>query len=366
MTCRGRHSDPLTAPASRSGVKVADKKQDTKQNQRRTDGGEAVVRESVEAVGTLAQQGADAFEQGAETVRRGTHTLADAQREFIQGAAQRFEDAGRKILGAWQQSADNLFALTAIPSPDRGFQELQHGAVGLVEGMIRSNLQAMQDLFRLADPTAVVDVQRRWAVEYLDALSQGSALAVRATRRAAEETLRPLEASIEQRRQARDGERQAGQPGGFRRDGKVGDVMSTGVRTVGPDEMVQQAARLMREQGIGALPVGEGDKLVGMLTDRDVAVRLVAEGRDPARTKVREVMTAGVSCVFEDDDLGRAAENMAEQQVRRLPVINRDKHLVGVLSLGDLALNGNQQWLAGRTLADIAQETGQHTQVAAE
>ncbi len=235
-------------------------------------------------------------------------------------------------------------------------------------GVIQSNLRAVHELFRLCDPSVIWDVQRRWAAEYLDVLMQGSVLAVRATQRAAEETLRPLEASIEQRRQALESERQAGQPGAYalRRDGKVGDVMSTQVRSVGPDEMVQQAARLMREQGVGALPVGEGDRVVGMLTDRDVAVRLVAEGRDPARTKVRDVMTAGVSCVFEDDDLGRAADNMAEQQVRRLPVVNRDKRLVGVLSLADLALNGHQQWLAGRALADIAHETGHHSPAAAE
>ncbi len=112
--------------------------------------------------------------------------------------------------------------------------------------------------------------------------------------------------------------------------------MHRDVRIASPEDTVQQAARLMREEDTGVLPVGEGDRLVGMVTDRDVAVRLAAEGRDPARTKVREVMTPEVRYVFEDEDLGHVADNMAEQQIRRLPVMNRNKRLVGVVSLIDL------------------------------
>ena len=146
-----------------------------------------------------------------------------------------------------------------------------------------------------------------------------------------------------------------------RAPGRVAEVMTREVRVANPDDSVQQIAQIMREADTGALPVGEGDRLVvGMVTDRDVAVGLVAEGRDPARTKVREVMSKEVRYVFEDEDLEHVAENMAEQQVRRLPVMNRQKRLVGIVSLGDIA-KGRQSPLAGRALSGITRQGGQHT-----
>ncbi|MBX6744684.1 MAG: CBS domain-containing protein [Acetobacteraceae bacterium] len=138
--------------------------------------------------------------------------------------------------------------------------------------------------------------------------------------------------------------------------------MSTNVRVATPEDSVQQAAKLMSEADTGVLPVREGDRLVGMVTDRDVAVRLVAEGKDPARTKVREVMSPEVRYVFEDDGLEHVAENMAEQQLRRLPVVNREKRLVGILSLGDIARQERSGDLAGRTLGGVTREGGQHHQ----
>jgi CBS domain-containing protein len=122
----------------------------------------------------------------------------------------------------------------------------------------------------------------------------------------------------------------------------------------------------MREEDVGVLPVGEGDRLVGMVTDRDLAVRLAAEGRDPARTKVRDVMTKDVRYVFEDEEIGHVAENMADQQVRRLPVVNRSKRVVGVVSLSDVAREGRFRGRAGAALGGIAQPGGEHTQTAAE
>jgi len=109
----------------------------------------------------------------------------------------------------------------------------------------------------------------------------------------------------------------------------------------------------------------ENDRLIGVLTDRDVAVRLVAEGRDPRQTKVRDVMSTDIRYVFEDEDLEHVAENMVEQHVRRLPVMNRQKRLVGVVSLGDIAKR--KQPLAGKAFGGISRERGQHhPQVAAE
>jgi len=122
----------------------------------------------------------------------------------------------------------------------------------------------------------------------------------------------------------------------------------------------------MRDEDTGILPVGEGDRLVGIVTDRDVALRLVAEGKDPARTKVREVMTQDVKYVFEDEELGHVADNMAEQQVRRLPVVNRSKRVVGVISLGDLARAERSGRYAGRAMRGIARETARQMPGAAE
>jgi CBS domain-containing protein len=201
---------------------------------------------------------------------------------------------------------------------------------------------------------------------------------VRAARRTADETLHPLEREVEQRRQARASEQHGTQrepqrhreaisrrdnPQSGLKAGRVADVMSRDVRITSPDATVQQAARLMREEDTGVLPVGEGDRLVGMVTDRDVALRLVAEARDPARTKVREVMTPEVHYVFEDDGLEQAAEAMAEQQVRRLPVLSRgEKRLVGVVSLGDLAAEDQTRWIAGQALSDVTTKGAKHDQ----
>jgi CBS domain-containing protein len=110
----------------------------------------------------------------------------------------------------------------------------------------------------------------------------------------------------------------------------------------------------MRKDDVGILPVGEGDRLVGMVTDRDVTLRLVAEGRDAKTTRVREVMSAKVRYLFDDETQERAAENMAQQHVRRLPVVNRQKRLVGIVSLTDLAHKGAGH-LAGRALGAAAE-----------
>lgn len=117
---------------------------------------------------------------------------------------------------------------------------------------------------------------------------------------------------------------------------QVQQIMQTAIRFAEPNMTIRDAARSMRADNIGALPVSENGRLVGMVTDRDIVVRAVAEERSPGDTSVREVMSQGVCYCFEDDDIDQAAEVMAEHQVRRLPVINRDKQLVGFIALADL------------------------------
>lgn len=120
---------------------------------------------------------------------------------------------------------------------------------------------------------------------------------------------------------------------------KIADLMTPSVDLVDPSMPIRDAAARMRDDDVGALPVGENDRLVGMVTDRDIVVRGVATGKALERLLVREVMTPQVLYCFEDQDCEEVAKNMAEVQARRLPVINRDKRLVGIVSLGDFARN---------------------------
>lgn len=118
---------------------------------------------------------------------------------------------------------------------------------------------------------------------------------------------------------------------------KVKDVMHKGVEWVGPDTPVTELARLMSERDIGAIPIGEDDRLIGMVTDRDIVCKGVAEeGFDLRSATARDVMTEGIHCCRDEDDLAKAVQHMEKLQVRRLPVINKSKRMVGMLSLGDV------------------------------
>jgi len=118
----------------------------------------------------------------------------------------------------------------------------------------------------------------------------------------------------------------------------VREVMTPDVVVASPDDTLQHAAEMMVDIDAGVLPVGEKDRLVGMLTDRDITIRAVAAGKSPADCKVREIMSPEIKYIYEDESLEDAARNMSELQIRRLPVLSRDKRLVGIVSLGDLAL----------------------------
>src|SRR5438128_2646020 len=137
---------------------------------------------------------------------------------------------------------------------------------------------------------------------------------------------------------------------------KVREAMTDDVCLVNPDRSIREAAQMMADQDIGALPVGENDRLVGMVTDRDIAVRAVARGQGPD-TKIRDVMSQEVLYCFDDEDAEDAAQNMASGKVRRLPVLNRDKRLVGIVSISDLAQCADTRE-TGRAIADISTPGG--------
>jgi len=118
---------------------------------------------------------------------------------------------------------------------------------------------------------------------------------------------------------------------------QIQDVMTRDVALTSPDVTLRDAAKAMSEGDFGLLPIGENDRLVGTVTDRDITVRGVAQGKDPNATRVREVMSEGIVYCFADQSAEEAADLMAERQVRRLPVLDRDKRLVGIVALADLA-----------------------------
>ena len=142
---------------------------------------------------------------------------------------------------------------------------------------------------------------------------------------------------------------------------KVSEAMTREVRLARPDQSIREIAQLMGELDIGAVPVEDNDRLVGMITDRDIAVRAIAEGLGPD-TKVREVMTSDIKYCFDDQSIDEVTRNMGDLQVRRLPVVNRDKRLVGILSLGDLAVENQWADEAGEALSQISQPGGRTSQ----
>ena len=133
----------------------------------------------------------------------------------------------------------------------------------------------------------------------------------------------------------------------------IKDVMTRDVDTIAPDTTLEVAARHMRDRDIGSLPVGENDKLVGMVTDRDIVLNAVATALDPTTTTAREVMSPKLLYCFEDQSVEDVLANMADVQVRRLPVVNREKRLVGIVSIGDLAKKSPAKQ-TGEALKDIS------------
>jgi CBS domain-containing protein len=323
-------------------------------------GGEA-VREGTGNAAEVMRRSAEAGRRGgeamAETARHGVRIAAEGQQNVMQHAAEEMEQTGRGLAAIAEEAAQGLRHFMAVPG-SRGMQDTHQALQQLVDGVISTNFRMAQELMRRNGPSAFIDLQRNFLREYFDALAEGGTVLLRAARQATDETLRPLEREVAQRRQGNRG----GEQHRDHHAGRVADVMSTDVKVVGPDETVQQAARMMTAEDAGVLPVREGDRLIGMLTDRDLAVRLAAEGKDPTRTKVREVMSPEVRYVYEDETLDHVADNMAEQKLRRMPVMNRQKRLVGIISLGDIAGSENGHGHAARAVSGVSQPGGQHNQ----
>jgi CBS domain-containing protein len=141
---------------------------------------------------------------------------------------------------------------------------------------------------------------------------------------------------------------------------QIRDIMTQGAEVVHSEAAAVEAATKMRDLDVGSLPVCDGERLEGMVTDRDIAIRLVAAGLDPSTTKVSDIMTPGATYCFDDQTVEEASAVMEAQQIRRLPILNREKQLIGILSLGDLAVRTEgteDQDLADEALKDISAPT---------
>lgn len=134
---------------------------------------------------------------------------------------------------------------------------------------------------------------------------------------------------------------------------QLSELMSRDVKVIDPDMSIGEAAKRMRDGDFGMLPVGEDDRMIGTISDRDIVIRAIAEGKD-TNTRVRDVMSKGIAWAYEDDSVEQAVKIMSERQVRRLPVVDRDKRLVGIVALGDFAVESSEIQPAAKALAEIS------------
>jgi CBS domain-containing protein len=142
---------------------------------------------------------------------------------------------------------------------------------------------------------------------------------------------------------------------------QISERMTRNVELAAPGQSIAEAARLMASLDVGALPVGENDRLVGMITDRDIVVRALAQGHGPD-TPIRDVMSSEIRYCYEDQSVEDVARNMGDIQVRRLPVLDRDKRLVGIVSLGDIATSNEDPQRSGEALSNVSRPGGAHSQ----
>jgi CBS domain-containing protein len=290
----------------------------------------------------------------SEAARRGTEASQQAIRQVSEGAVGQANQVVRQLAEAAEayraiagRFAEEVRALTGAPmTAAGGMQELSQTLTEWMADAVRANMRFSQEALQVRSLPEIAQLQARYVEMCLAGLRERSARMLKAAGGVAERMRDPLahEDEVDDAPLT------------------VGEVMTREVRVASPDDTVQEAAQVMAQADAGVLPVGENDRIVGMLTDRDIAVRVVGAAKDPTRTKVREAMTPGVEYCLEDEELGSVAEKMAEQRLRRLPVLNREKRLVGIVSLGDMATGQPDPGIAGRALGGIAQEGGPHRQ----
>lgn len=135
---------------------------------------------------------------------------------------------------------------------------------------------------------------------------------------------------------------------------KLKEIMTPNVEVIAPKSTVQEVAKKMKDLNVGAIPVYDGNKLFGMITDRDLVIRVLADGRDPKTVLVSDAMSTEVVFCFEDEDIERASQLMAQHQIRRLPILSSTKTLVGIVALGDVAVHGKNPETSGDVLQQVS------------
>ncbi len=290
---------------------------------------------------------AEIAREGLESGYHASHRATDGVVEQVDQATRQFATAAEVYSTAALRIAEEVRSLVAAPLAAVGaMQDVSRAWSEWLSRTAEVQIRLPQEMLRVRSLAQFAEVQANFIEQSVTGLREGNARVLGAAAAVAEHL---LETAIHQKE---DDEERA----------RVADVMTRDVRLASPDDQVQDAAQVMARTDTGVLPVVEDGQVIGMLTDRDLAVRVVAAGRDPAKTKVREAMTSGVEHCFEDDDLDTVVEKMTEQRIRRLPVLSREKRLVGIVSLGDLATGQPNLSVAGRALSGIVQEGGAHRQ----
>jgi CBS domain-containing protein len=312
------------------------------------------ARENVAAFGRRGLHAAtDAMRGSADAMREGARTGLEVSQQAAGDVTQQMGRMAEQLAQAAEVYGNTARRVVdecrGMMAAAAGLQEVPQAWTEWFSRTAETNARFSQEVLRARSPLEIAEIHSRFIEESLTGWRERGARVIEAASQIAAQ-------AADQTPGEDDEEEQEGAPGIVR------DVMARNIKVVGPEDTVEDVAKVMAKADTGVLPVGEEDKLVGMLTDRDIAVRLVAQGKDPAKTKVREVMTAEVKYCFEDEDLDHVAENMAEQRLRRLPVVNRDKRLVGMISVGDLATEAPDPHLAARALGGIAQSGGPHRQ----
>lgn len=327
------------------------------------EGGGGTAREGT--VTPLRNPAADAARQGAaagaDMARQSMAAGAEASRRVAEGAAEQAGQVTRQLAeaaeiyqSAARRIAEEVRAFASAPmSAAGGVQDLSRAWAEWLQDAVQANARFPQEMLRARSLTELAQVQARFVEESLSRLREGGARVLEAAGGLAERVRDPLQEGGGG--EGNDEEEDEGPV-------TVADVMTRGVRVASPEDTVQEAAAVMARADTGVLPVGEDDRIIGMLTDRDIAVRIAAAGKDPAKAKVREAMTPGVEYCFEDEEIDAVIEKMAQQRLRRLPVLSREKRLVGIVSVGDLATEQPDPGAVGRALGGIAQEGGPHRQ----
>ncbi|WP_448189214.1 CBS domain-containing protein [Azospirillum sp. sgz301742] len=320
------------------------------------------LRESGQTIGRSMQETARATQRGidasGQAVRRGIEDVGQSAQTLAEASADQFTRMGEMMADAARDAAESAHMMVTFSNfTNEGLRGMQEATSNLLQRVVQTNVRAMQEMVQHNSFGELASRQQRFIREYLQTMVQGSAELVRAAQELANEAVRPLE----QQARAEEERRQRRRQPHLQQGKRIADVMSREVRTVRPDDTVQRAAQLMGSEDTGALPVAEDGRVLGMVTDRDIAIRLASTAKDPAKTRVRDVMSQEVQYCLDDEDVQHIAEIMADQQLRRLPVMDRHQNLVGIVSIGDLAERESSE-MAGEALAGVARHTGQHAQ----